>query len=165
VSTGSARVAAIVRIATGAIFVAEGYSKLAGPFVRGGFAAQAREIAAEAWPIWSGFLNTVVVPGAPAFGWLVAIGELAVGLGLVAGLWARVASLGGALLVLSFLLGQSYVPGASWDGWVTAGLTSKFALLLLILLGVLDAGRVWGWDGRIRSRRGFRGEASGRKRP
>jgi thiosulfate dehydrogenase [quinone] large subunit len=164
VNTGSARVAAIVRIATGAIFVAEGYSKLAGPFVRGGFASQVKEMATKAWPVWSRFLHSVVLPNAPAFGWLVAIGELAVGLGLVAGLWTRVASLGGAVLVLSFLLGQSYVPGASWDGWVTAGLTSKFALLLLILLGVMDAGRVWGWDGSIRSRKGFRGEASGRKR-
>lgn len=157
-STGSARIAAIVRIATGAIFVAEGYSKLVGPFVHGGFASHAREMAGKAWPIWSRFLHSVVVPSSPAFGWLVAIGELAIGLGLVVGLWTRVASLGGALLVLSFLLGQSFVPGASWDGWVTAGLTGKFALLLLILLAVLDAGRVWGWDGRMRSRRGVRAE-------
>lgn len=150
--------AAIVRILTGVIFVAEGYGKLTGAFVRGGFASQAGEIAQKAWPVWSGFLKTVVLPGAPAFGWLVAIGELAVGLGLVAGLWSRAASFGGALLVLSFLLGQSYVPGAAWEDWVTAGLSSKLAILLLVLLGVLDAGRVWGWDGRMRSRRGVRAE-------
>ena len=153
----SARAAAIVRILTGVIFAAEGYSKLVGPFVRGEFAAQAAEMAAKAWPFWSRFLHAVVLPGAPAFGWLVAIGEICVGLGLVAGLWTRVAAFGGAFLVLSFLLGQSYARGASWSGWVTAGLTSKFAILLLLLLGALDAGRVWGWDGRMR-RRGVRAE-------
>ncbi len=149
---------AIVRVLTGVIFVAEGFSKLAGPFVHGGFASQATEMAGKAWPFWSRFLHAVVLPGALAFGWLVAIGELAVGLGLVAGLWTRAASFGGALLVLSFLLSQSYAPGAAWDGWIKAGLTSKFAILLLVLLGILDAGRVWGWDGWARSRRGVRAE-------
>jgi thiosulfate dehydrogenase [quinone] large subunit len=156
-SAGPARAAAVVRIATGAIFVAEGYSKVAGPFVRGGFQSQAREIATKAWPLWSRFLHAVVIPNAPAIAWLVALAELAAGLGLVLGFWTRAAAFGGALLVLSFALGQSYVPGASWDGWVTAGLASKFALLLLTLIGLVDAGRVWGMDGRAKRPKGIRG--------
>lgn len=150
------RLAALIRMAAGVIFVAEGYSKATGDFVRGGFAAQAREIAAKAWPFWGRFLHGVVLPSAAAVAWLVALGELAVGLGLLVGLWTRVASCGGALLVLSFLLGQSYVPGGSWDRWVTAGLSSKFAILLLLLIGVADAGKVWGVDGRARGRKGIR---------
>jgi uncharacterized membrane protein YphA (DoxX/SURF4 family) len=154
---GPARGAALIRIATGAIFVAEGYSKITGPFVRGGFGKNAQEIAAKAWPVWGRFLHAVVIPNAAAVAWLVAAGELAVGLGLLAGVWTRWASAGGALLVLSFLLGQFYVPGGSWSDWVTAGLPSKFAILLLCLIGLVDAGRVWGLDGRRKGRKGFRG--------
>jgi thiosulfate dehydrogenase (quinone) large subunit len=157
VTRGQARAAALVRIATGAIFVAEGYSKVAGTFVRGRFAEQAREIATKAWPFWANFLRSVVIPNASAVAWFVALAELSVGLGLVLGLWTRAACAGGSLLVLTFLLGQSYVPGASWDNWLTAGLTSKFALLLLALLAVTDAGKTWGMDGRAKSQRGVRG--------
>lgn len=132
------------------IFIAEGYSKAAGQFVRGGFAGAAGEIASEAWPVWAGFLRNFVVPNAGAVAWLIAAGELAVGIGLVLGLLTRAACAGGAVLVLTFLLGQFYAPGGSWADWITAGLTSKFGLLLLVLLALVDAGKTWGLDGRVR---------------
>jgi thiosulfate dehydrogenase [quinone] large subunit len=149
-SLGAARAASVVRIATGVIFIAEGYSKASGKFVRGGFAERAGEIAAKAWPVWAGFLRDAVVPNAATVAWLIAAGELAVGIGLVLGLWTRAACAGGALLVLAFLLGQFYAPAGSWADWIVAGLTSKFALLLLALLGLVDAGKTWGLDGRVR---------------
>jgi len=152
-SVAGARAAALVRMAAGVIFLAEGYSKIAGKFVRGAFADQSREIAAKAWPFWGRFLHGFVIPSAPAFAWFIALGELATGLGLLLGLWTRVASFGGALLVLSIALGQTYVPGETWDRWVTAGLPSKFAVLLLVLLGATGVGRVWGMDGRVRTGR------------
>jgi len=43
--------------------------------------------------------------------------------------------------------------GAGWTDWVTAGLTPKFAFLLLLLLMAADAGRVWGMDGSLSKRR------------
>ena len=52
--------------------------------------------------------------------------------------------------MLTILLGQSY-PGRGSDAgikWITAGLTTKFAMLLLLLLAAADAGRVWGLDAR-----------------
>src|SRR5438132_786076 len=45
-STRTASSVAIVRIATGVIFFAEGFSKITGEFVRGGFAGSARAIPA-----------------------------------------------------------------------------------------------------------------------
>jgi thiosulfate dehydrogenase [quinone] large subunit len=165
VTFAQARGAAVVRILTGVLFVAEGYSKITGAFVRGTFVKRAGEMAGEAWPFWAAFLNRVVIPNATAMAWVVAVGELAVGVGLVLGLLTRIAAVGGALLVFSFLLGQSYVPGSDWSRWVTAGLSSKLAVLLLLLLGIVDAGRVWGLDSRIgrrkrslRSRRTIRAE-------
>ena len=147
---GEARLAAAARIATGVLFVAEGAGKLAGNFVRGGFASSAKEMARVSWPFWRFFLQSVVVPHAGIFGWVFALAELAVGIGLLLGFAARAAAAGGAALMVAILLGQSYVPGAKWDGWITAGLTTKFALLLLLLILASDAGRVWGLDGRLR---------------
>jgi uncharacterized membrane protein YphA (DoxX/SURF4 family) len=149
---GKERLAAAVRIATGAIFVAEGTGKLAGDFVRGGFARSAAEMAQQSWPIWRSFLESLVIPRADVFGWIFALGELAVGIGLLFGLFTRVAAAGGAALMIAILLGQSYVPGGNWEKWITAGLTTKFALLLLLLLLAADAGRVWSLDSRLGKR-------------
>jgi thiosulfate dehydrogenase [quinone] large subunit len=142
---------AIARILTGVIFVAEGSAKIRGEFVRGGFADSVRETAGHAWPLWASFLRSVVLPNAGAFGWFFAIAELALGIALVLGLLTRVAAAGGMLLMVILLLGQTKADGA-WEAWVTAGLTSKFALLLLWLLFLTDAGRTWGLDARLRRR-------------
>ncbi len=141
---------AIVRILTGVIFVAEGASKILGEFVRGGFAKAVREIAAEAWPMWTSFLRSIVLPNAGVFGWLFALAELSLGIGLLLGLLTRVAAVCGVILMTLILLGQTRVPGGSWEKWVTAGLTAKFAFLLLWLLFLADAGRVWAADAAFR---------------
>jgi len=108
---------AIVRMLTGVIFVAEGASKIFGEFVRGGFAKSVREVAAEAWPMWASFLRSVVLPNARPFGWFFALAELALGIGLLLGLLTRVASVCGVILMTLLLLGQTRVPGGSWETW------------------------------------------------
>ena len=148
-----ARLAGLVRIATGAVFAAESYGKVTGEFVHGGFGRSASKMVGEAWPFWAACLKSIVIPHAAVFAWVVALGELAVGIGLLLGLLTRAAATGGALLVLAILLGQSYVPGSSWDKWVTAGLTSKFALLLLLLLAATPAAKTWALDAKIANRR------------
>jgi uncharacterized membrane protein YphA (DoxX/SURF4 family) len=148
------RLAAIVRILTGLLFTAEGLSKLTGDFVRGGFAKHVGRIAAASLPFWKKFLEAVVVPHADAFGWVVALGELAVGIGLIAGFLTRVAAGGGAVLMLSIALGEARPEaGAAWDDWITSGLTPKLAFLLLGLLWAVNPGGVWGLDGRRRGRK------------
>jgi uncharacterized membrane protein YphA (DoxX/SURF4 family) len=150
-ATATGRAIAIVRILTGVLFVAEGASKIAGDFVRGGFAEDVRETAAgRAWPFWASFLDSVVLPNAGPFGWFFALAELALGIGLVLGLFTRAAAVCGVLLMAILLLGQTYVPGAGWDRWITSALNAKFALLLLWMLYLTDARRVWGLDGRMR---------------
>jgi len=150
------RLTALVRIATGILFIAEGLGKAAGSFVHGAFAKDAEEMAHKAWPFWGSFLRAVVVPHASLFAWVVALGELLLGVALLLGLWTRVAATAGVLLLLTILLGQSYVPGAGWVGWITAGLTTKFAILLLLSLAASGYG-AWGFDARRRKvRPGFR---------
>lgn len=147
------RTAAAVRILTGALFVALGWGKITGDFVRTGFAGSAREMAAGAWPLWKAFLEGTVLPHAGTFAWAMALAEVAVGIGLVLGLWTRIAAAGGAALMVPIVLGSGPGPGATWDQWVTAGLTAKFTLLLLLLLFAVDAGSVWGFDGSLMMRR------------
>ena len=53
----------------------------------------------------------------------------------------------------AILLGQSYVPGSSWDRWVTAGLLTKFCLLLLLLLAATPSEQAWGLDSLRKARR------------
>ena len=146
--SSGARLAALVRIATGILFVTLGAEKILGGFVRGGFAKSLPTMYKESWPFWRAFLESVVAPRAGAFAWTVAALELVVGLALLLGLWTRSAAFLGAVLMLTILLAQSWVPGAPWDRWLTAGLATRFALLLLVLLGATDSGRVWGIDGR-----------------
>lgn len=151
--SGSSKGVAVVRILTGIVFIAEGWAKVAGAFVRGGFAESVRETASgRTWPFWSTFLRGFVAPHAGPFAWFFALAELALGLALFLGLLTRTAAAGGVLLMLILLLGQTNVAGSSWDQWVTAGLTAKFALLLLCLLFLADAGSVWGVDATLRKR-------------
>jgi uncharacterized membrane protein YphA (DoxX/SURF4 family) len=153
------RAAAIVRILTGLLFTAEGLSKLTGHFVRGGFEKDAGRIAAGSLPFWKHFLEATVVPHAHAFGWVVALGETAVGIGLLLGFLTRVASAGGAVLMLAIALGEAKpAAGAAWDDWITSGLTPRLAFLLLVLLCAVNPGKVWGLDGR-RGRRPPRGRS------
>ncbi len=152
-STRTAYSVAIVRIVTGVIFFAEGFSKITGEFVHGGFAQSAREVAAgRAWPFWSTFLKSIVSPNATGFGWFFALAELVLGVALIFGFLTRAAAVGGILLMVILLLGQMDVRKGSWAEWVTAGLPTKFALLLLWLIFLADAGRVWGIDARVRRR-------------
>ena len=149
--------AALVRIATGAVFIAEGYGKITGRFVHGGFAGSVAGMISGSWPFWRSLLNSLVLPRASLFAWVVALGELTLGISLLVGLWTRTAATAGVLLLLTILLGQSYVPGSHWAGWVTAGLTTKFAILLLLLIAAVGHG-AWGLDGRRKGkvRLGFR---------
>lgn len=151
-TSATARAVAIARILTGVIFVAEGSAKIRGEFVRGGFAESVRETAGHAWPFWESFLRSAVLPNAGAFGWFFAVAELALGIALVLGLLTRVAAVCGMLLMVILLFGQTKVAEGGWEAWVTAGLTSKFALLLLWMLFLADAGREWGLDARLRRR-------------
>lgn len=148
-SLSAGRSIALVRILTGIMFLCEGYAKLAGKFLHGGFAADAAEMATRGFPFWRPFLEKTVVPHASLFSWAVALGETALGLSLVTGLLVRWASAGGILLLVSIGLGTSW-PGAGtpWPRFVTAWLTQFAYIGLLLIFSAADAGRVFGLDAR-----------------
>ncbi len=100
-----------LRLFLGVTFVYAGLDKLGDPHYLGGladpgsFAAQAHAVAPHS-PI-GGLLDLAVRTPTPT-GLLMAFGELAVGLGVLVGLWGRIAAAGGALISLSLFLSVSW---------------------------------------------------------
>lgn len=84
-----------------------------------------------------------------AFGTVIALGELLVGLGVLAGLLTRIAALGGALIALSLWLTVSWAVSPYYYG---NDLVYLMAWTPLIIAGA----PYWSLDGLIRSRRSLR---------
>ncbi len=90
-------------LALGIVFLYAGIDKLTdpaffNPAAPGYIGNQLAEFATIS-PI-GGFLTSVAVPNPALFGWLSALGKVAIGLGTLAGLFSRAAALGGMLLSL-----------------------------------------------------------------
>lgn len=84
-----------------------------------------------------------------AFGTVIALGELLVGLGVLAGLLTRIAALGGALIALSLWLTVSWAVSPYYYG---NDLVYLMAWTPLIIAGA----PYWSLDALIRSRRSLR---------
>ncbi|MGW0910690.1 DoxX family protein [Streptomyces sp. NPDC002784] len=87
-----------------------------------------------------------------AFGYAIAFGELAVGIGTLLGLFARLAALGGALISLSLWLTVSWAAEPYYYG---NDLPYMFCWVPLVLAGA----PYWSLDAVIRGRRRGRGQA------
>jgi thiosulfate dehydrogenase [quinone] large subunit len=83
---------------------------------------------------------------AAPIGVVIALGELAVGLGVLLGLWTRLAAAGGLVLSLTLFLTVSFHASPYFTG---ADIVFVFAWIPLLLAG---AGGVWSVDGLIASR-------------
>jgi len=145
------RSVAFARILTGLIFFCEGYGKVTGTFVHGGFAKSAARMAAEGFPFWRPVLQRVVLVHPAPFAWAIALGELAIALSLLTGLLVRWSCAGGILMMLVIGFGSSW-PGADahWYQYVTAWLAQAACALLFLIFASADAGRLWGLDARRR---------------
>jgi len=93
-----------LRIVLGIFFILESVNKLAWLADGGILAKQLQEWLQNALPSNRWYLETVAIPGAPVFARIVMAGELALGLGLLAGVWVRAAAL------LALAIGGSKLP-------------------------------------------------------
>lgn len=95
-------------------------------------------------PGYGSFVDSVLLPNVTAVSWLVFLAELAVGVSLLLGIWARVGSLFGLALSMNLAAMFIAVPG-EWP----------WSYLMLIMwhgtLLVSDPGRLWGFD-QVRAR-------------
>ena len=128
------RALAGLRIAVGILFLVFGEYKVFGSeFVfGGGFQGWIQRFLAEgsAYPFMVPILRGIVLPHGRAISFLVAYGELAIGLSLVLGLWVRVASSFGLVYMLGLLFSANY-PGADAVLWHYLGAALEHLVLAL----------------------------------
>ena len=99
-----------------------------------------------AFDFYGAFVQNVVIPNFTLFAWIIFLGELLVGLGLVTGAWTRVAAVGGLLLSINLGIGLLDVPG-EWP-WSYIMLAMWHGLFF-----VANAGMALGIDGLRAGRR------------
>jgi uncharacterized membrane protein YphA (DoxX/SURF4 family) len=98
----SARGLTALRVFLGVFFLFEGISKIGWLMDPSPLTTQLTGYL-EAGHAWSrAYVQTVCLPGAPVFARLVVLGELATGVGLILGVYARYAALAALLMVLNF---------------------------------------------------------------
>src|SRR6202451_4856606 len=127
-----------MRVWLGVMWIQAGFAKLWGAEAAGflhnngagvaGFAAHGTP--AYSW--WGSFLHSFVVPNAGAIGVLVAVGEFAIGVALVAGLFTRFAALGSLALLFTYVM---------------SGTASVCAFYALFAIVILTMWRTSGWIG------------------
>lgn len=142
------RTLALVRIATGLLFILFGQYKVFGSgFVTEGFIRYVERYVTQnqAVGFYQAFLTGVVLPNAKFFAWLVGLGELAIGIALVLGLFVRAASIAGAVHMLNLTLATWHAPGPDAPLWRYFGAQLDH-IPLLCLFAIFIAARaseVW----------------------
>lgn len=129
----NAKVLAGLRIAVGVLFLIFGEYKVFGSQFRtgGGFQFWIQQFLAQgAYPFMAPVLRGFVLPHATPIAFLVAYGELAIGLSLVSGLLVRTASLCGLVYMLTLLFSSNY-PGAHAPLWQFFGASLDHLVLAL----------------------------------
>ncbi len=141
----NSRALAYLRIGVGVFFLVFGEYKVFGSqfTLGGGFQGWIdRFVADGAYPFMVPVLRDFVLPHATAFAFLVAYGELAIGIALVLGLLVRPASACGGIYMLALLFASNYPgPGAVLWQYFGASLShSVFALCFAaFVIGRSDA--------------------------
>jgi uncharacterized membrane protein YphA (DoxX/SURF4 family) len=146
-----------LRIAVGMLFLIFGEYKVFGTqFTLGGVFQTwiHRFIADGAYPFLAPVLRNFVLPHGTAIAFLVAYGELAIGLALVSGVLVRVASACGLVYMLTLLFASNY-PGAHAAFWQYFGASLDHSVLALCFAAFLvgDSERVFSPGAYFRRRR------------
>ena len=144
----NSRALAVLRIGVGIFFLIFGQYKVFGTqfTLHGGFQFWINRFLDQggAYPFMVPVLRGFVLPHATPIAFLVAYGELAIGLALTLGITVRPASAGGLIFMLTMLFSSDY-PGASAPAWQYFGASlshSVFALCFVVFL-VGRSGAVW----------------------
>jgi thiosulfate dehydrogenase (quinone) large subunit len=128
---------AALRIAVGVLFLIFAQYKVFGTefTLGGGFQYWINLFLKDggAYPFMVGVLKDFVLPHATPIAFLVAYGELAIGLSLVSGIWVRAASICGAIFMVTLLLSANY-PGPEVPFWRYFGASLEHSVFLLCFL-------------------------------
>jgi thiosulfate dehydrogenase [quinone] large subunit len=130
---------ACLRVAVGCLFLIFAQYKVFGTqfTLHGGFQWWINEFLRQgAYPFMVPVLQRFVLPHATAIAFLVAYGELAIGLSLVLGLWVRAASAFGFVYMLALLFSSNY-PGPRVPLWQYFGASLDHSVLALCFLAFM----------------------------
>ena len=126
-----------LRIAVGCLFLIFAQYKVFGTqfTLGGGFQWWINRFLQDsgAYPFMVPVLQQIALPHATAIAFLVAYGELAIGLALVCGIWVRTASVFGFFYMLCLLFSSNY-PGAHAPLWQYFGASLDHSVLALCFL-------------------------------
>jgi uncharacterized membrane protein YphA (DoxX/SURF4 family) len=132
---------AVLRIGVGLLFLIFGEYKVFGTefTLHGGFQFWIQKFLTDgAYPFMIQILKGFVLPHATLIAFLVAYGELAIGIALVLGVLVRPASAFGLLYMLTLLFSSNY-PGAAAPFWQYFGASLDHSVLALCFLAFLIA--------------------------
>lgn len=128
------RAFSLLRIAVGVLFLLFAEYKVIGTqfTLGGGFEGWIRRFLADgaAYPFMIPVLRGFVLPHKTAIAFLVAYGELSIGLALVLGLLIRTASVFGFIYMMALLFSSNY-PGANVAPWQYAGASLEHLVLAM----------------------------------
>jgi thiosulfate dehydrogenase (quinone) large subunit len=130
---------ALLRIGVGIFFLIFGQYKVFGTTftLRGGFQFWINKfLEGGAYPFMVPVLRGFVLPHATSIAFLVAYGELAIGLALVLGILVRSASFGGLLFMLTLLFSSDY-PGVGAPLWQYFGASLSHSVFVLCFAAFL----------------------------
>ena len=140
----------LLRLYTGVFFAWHGIGKISrGNFSDslGGFLNRSLE---SAFGFYRPFIEAVVLPNKALFASLVAYGELLLGVALILGLATRYAAFAGVFLMANFWFAKG--------GGVLAGSNHDVVwMVILLVLGLVPAGRIAGLDDGLSGRLRFLG--------
>jgi uncharacterized membrane protein YphA (DoxX/SURF4 family) len=142
----------VLRIGVGLLFLIFGEYKVFGTAftLHGGFQFWINRFLADgAYPFMVPILRSFVLPHATPIAFLVAYGELAIGIALVLGVLVRPASTFGLLYMLTLLFSSNY-PGAGAPFWQYFGASLDHSVLALCFLAFLIGRTEEAWALRIR---------------
>jgi uncharacterized membrane protein YphA (DoxX/SURF4 family) len=134
IAPSNRRAVAVLRIGVGAFFLIFGEYKVFGTqfTLGGGFQGWIERFIGShsAYPFMVPILHGLVLPHRTPFAFLVAYGELAIGIALVTGILVRTASVFGAIYMLALLFSSNY-PGAQAAFWQYFGASLDHSVLAL----------------------------------
>lgn len=134
IAPSNRRAIAVLRLGVGVLFLIFGEYKVFGTqfTLGGGFQGWIDRFITShsAYPFMVPVLQSAVLPFKTAFAFLVAYGEFAIGLALVAGILVRTASVCGAIYMLALLFSSNY-PGSQAAFWQYFGASLDHSVLAL----------------------------------
>ena len=135
----------VLRIYTGIFFAHAGIGKLNNDNFANGVGRFLKSRLDESFDFYRPLVEAYFLPGKEVIAFLVAWGELALGVALVLGLATRYAAFAGAFMVMNFWFakGEPVLAGSNHDVvW----------MVILLVLGFIPAGRIMGLDDGLSDR-------------